>query len=279
MGGAVSYIEPDARGLIHPQTVRAALRPETVFLSVGWANNELGVVQPLAKVARAVRAYEKEHSAKIVFHTDAGQAPLYLATSAHSLGVDLMSLGGNKLYGPHGIGALFVRGDVGLAPVLFGGHQERGLVPGTEKVALAAGFAAAFAQIAREREREAKRLAGLRDTLAEDLTEHVSGLTANGDLKHALPHMLNVSIPNISTEYLTLALDYEGIAVSTKSACREGEESRSHAVAALGGEEWRAENTLRFSLGRETSARDMKRVAQALKNIISGCQTNSQRGM
>ena len=276
MGGTVSYLEPDARGIVPPKTVQAALRPETTFLSVGWANNELGTVQPLADIARTLHAYGKEHSTKIIFHTDAGQAPLYRATSGHSLGVDLMSLGGNKLYGPHGVGALFVKSGISLAPVFFGGRQERGLVPGTESVALAAGFAAVFAQIARERDAEAERLGALRDALAQELEDTLPGLVVNGDLKHALPHMLNVSIPNISTEYLTLALDHEGIAVSTKSACREGEESKSHVVAALGGPEWRAQNTLRFSLGRETADGDIKEVARTLEKIMR--QKDIQRG-
>jgi len=278
MGGTVSYVEPDARGIILPQAVAGALRPETVFVSVGWANNEIGVIQPLAKIAQTLRAHEKKHASRIIFHSDAGQAPLYISTIVHSLGVDLLSLGANKLYGPHGIGALYIGKDISLAPTTAGGKQERNLRAGTESVALAAGFARAFEIVAGEREEESKRIESLRCKLAEEIVARVPGVIVNGDLKCTLPHMLNISIPNIQSEYVTLMLDHAGIAISTKSACREGEESRSHVVACLaeaaakvdgeGGEAWRAKNTLRFSLGRETADGDIQHVATALSNVL-----------
>ena len=268
MGGTVSHIEPDERGIILPESVGKALRPETVFLSVGWANNELGTVQPLSKIARILRAHEKKHGIHVAFHSDAGQAPLYLSTVVSTLGVDLLSLGGNKLYGPHGIGALYVGKNITIAPIMFGGKQEKGLRAGTESVALAAGLAAAYEVVARERRQEAARLGEMRDQLASELVAHIPGLIVNGDLRHSLPHMLNVSIPNISSEYVTLALDHASIAVSTKSACREGEDSRSHVVEALGGKKWRAENTLRFSFGRGNRPGDVAQTVQALREIV-----------
>ncbi|MBI2610774.1 cysteine desulfurase [Candidatus Kaiserbacteria bacterium] len=282
MGGIVSHVEPDERGIISAEAVGRALHPETVFVSVGWANNEIGTVQPLAKIAQKIHEHEQHTSQtcvhksdlctcvrKMIFHSDAGQTPLYLPTVINSLGVDLLSLGGNKLYGPHGIGALYVSNDIGLAPVIFGGKQERGLRAGTESVALAAGFAAAFEVVSKERKVEKGRLKSLRDSLARELTAQIPNLIVNGDLSRALPHMLNVSIPAIQSEYVTLALDAAGIAVSTKSACREGEESRSHVVAALGGEAWRAANTIRFSLGRDTTDRDVRKTVRALVHILS----------
>ena len=284
MGGAVSYVEPDERGIILPESVGKALRPETIFLSVGWANNELGTVQPLAKIARILREHEKKHGTHVALHSDAGQAPLYLSTVVSTLGVDLLSLGGNKLYGPHGTGALYVGKNIIIAPTVFGGKQEKGFRAGTESVVLAAGFAVAYEVVAHERRQEAARLGNMRDQLASELVAHIPGLiingstsfdktqdrslTAGGDLRHALPHMLNISIPNISSEYVTLALDHAGIAISTKSACREGEESRSHVVEALGGEKWRAENTLRFSFGRGNRPGDVARTVQVLRGIV-----------
>lgn len=278
LGGTVSVVEPNEKGIITPEAVGRLLRRETVFLSVGWANNEIGVVQPLSKIANVVRDHQVRHNTVITFHSDAGQAPLYLPSVVHSLGVDLLSFGANKLYGPHGIGALYVGKNIALAGVSLGGKQERGLRAGTESVALAAGFAAAFERVARERDVEFKRLEKLRDEFAKKLQAKIPGLVVNGDLEEALPHMLNVSIPSIQSEYVALALDAAGIAVSTKSACREGEESRSHVVFALGdaneessvalakGE--RSRNTLRFSLGRETSAGDLARVVEALVRIL-----------
>ncbi|MEK7480430.1 MAG: cysteine desulfurase family protein [Patescibacteria group bacterium] len=292
MGAVVSRIDPDQRGIIQPSALGRALRPETVFVSVGWANNEIGIVQPLSDIARTLRAYESGNGSSIIFHTDGGQAPLYSATSVHSLGVDVLSLGSNKLYGPHGIGCVYMSDrahlappTAGLAPVILGGAQEAHMRAGTENVALAAGFAAAFEIVAGERESESKRLRELRGSLADELLEKIPGLivngstslTAGGALKHVLPHMLNVSyqLPATSyrtAEYVTLALDHAGIAVSTKSACQEGEKA-SHVIAALGGEEWQAKNTLRFSLGRETTAGDLKRALKVLVRIVGTSKT------
>lgn len=269
MGGVVSLVMPDAKGRITADAVAAALKPDTVFVSVGWANNETGVIQQLHRIRQILDAHEKSHGTEIIFHSDAGQAPLYLSSTAHSLGVDLLALGSNKLYGPHGIGALHISTRTDIAKVLFGGPQERKLRPGTENVALALGFASAYELIASEREEESHRVRALRDAMAHDVTEKIPGLVINGDLSLCLPHMLNISIPDIQSEYVTLALDKGGVAVSTKSACREGEESRSHVVEALGGEAWQAQNTLRFSLGRGTTDADVKKAVALLVKIVS----------
>lgn len=273
LGGTVTHIDPDPKGLISAETIARALRPETVFVSVGWANNEIGTLQPLVDITRVIRAHEGGHKATILFHSDAGQGPLYKTPYVHTLGVDLFSLGSGKLYGPRGIGALYVSNRAELAPLVLGGSQERGLRAGTENPALSAGFATAFANITSERAREARRVGKLRDMLARDILGRIPGAVVNGDLAHALPHMLNVSIPGISGEYLVLSLDREGISVATKSACEEGS-ARSHVVSALGpagsGEPagWRAENTVRFSLGRATRARDIRFVIRALSGIV-----------
>lgn len=274
LGGSVGHVLPDARGRITGEAVQKMLRKETVFVSVGWGNNEIGTVQQLSKIKAVLDAHERAHHTEVLFHSDAGQAPLYLPSTAHSLGVDLLSLGGNKLYGPHGIGALYLNNRVDIVRTLQGGPQERRLRPGTESPSLALGFAAAYEEVAGQREREAKRLRHIRDAMAKSLEERIRGLVINGDLDIALPHMLNVSVPGIQSEYVTLALDRAGIAVSTKSACREGEESESHVVAALltgqvGGEQWRAQNTLRFSLGRETSEKDSQKVAKTLTELVN----------
>ena len=273
LGGEVTHVMPNGKGIITAGAISAALKPETVFVSVGWANNEIGTIQPLSKIAEAIRAHEKENSSTVIFHTDGGQAPLYGPTVVHSLGVDLLSLSASKLYGPHGIGALYLSNRAELAPVILGGDQERGLRAGTENVALAVGFATAFEIVAKERHEESKRLHTMRDELARELIAQVPNIIINGDLKHALPHMLNISIPNIDAEYLCLSLDHEGIAVSTKSACNEGEKA-SHVVEALGGlpvqagENWRAENTLRISFGRESKAPDTKVFLSALTRLL-----------
>lgn len=283
LGGTVTFVDPDEKGLIHPDVVRRAMRPETIFVSVGWANNELGTLQPLGRIARLLREHETKFKTRVLFHADAGQAPLYLPTVISSLGVDLLALGAGKLYGPRSAGALYVSEHERLAPILLGGKQEMGLRAGTEEVVPAVGFAAALDVVVGEREREAKRLSKLRDELAAQLTARIPGLIVNGDLRHALPHMLNVSIPNIQSEYVTLALDHEGIAVSTKSACREGEESMSHVVLALGdakgagssvglAKEERSKNTIRLSLGRDTRDQDIRVVAATFARLVRAAQ-------
>jgi len=269
MGGTISHVEPDAKGIVRAERVAELLKPTTVAVSVGWGNNEIGTVQPLSAIALVLRAHEKKYNTSVILHSDAGQAPLYRSPQVHSLGVDLFSLGSGKLYGPRGIGALYVSNKVSLAPIIFGGGQERGLRSGTEDVALAAGFAAAFDVITIEREAEAKRLQKLRDDFASEIVAHIPSVVINSDLKHTLPHMLNVSIPGERTgEYLALQLDHAGISLSTKSACDEGNKA-SHVVAALGGPEWRAINTLRFSLGRNTSASELKKTINTLQLLIA----------
>jgi cysteine desulfurase len=268
LGGKVDFVDPSSNGIVTPEAIAHLLRPETVFVSVGWSNGEIGTIQPLSKIANALRAHEEKYKTTVMLHTDASQAPLYEATHVHSLGVDLLTLDSGKLYGPRGIGALYLNGNVKLAPTILGGKQERGLRAGTENVALAVGFAAAFAIVAAERKDESERLTTLRHHLARELRTRIPGLLLNGDKDASMPHILNVSIPGISSEYVTLALDHAGIAISTKSACREGEEQQSHVVAALGGDEWRSKNTLRFSFGRETTQKDIETTLEALVQSI-----------
>jgi cysteine desulfurase len=267
LGGEVTHIDPDEKGIVSAEKVAHALRPNTIFVSICWGNNEIGTVQPLREISQKIRAYEVEKKTTIIFHTDAGQAPLYEFPQVHSLGVDMMSLGSGKLYGPRGIGALYLSNRVELAPILLGGGQERALRSGTEEPALAAGFATAFEIIATEREVEAKRLKKIRDDFAKELLQKIPDAIINGDLRNALPHMLNISLPHINAEYTVLSLDREGIALSTKSACNEGE-SASHVVASLGGPQWRATNTLRFSLGRATTDAEVAKVVDVLVSVI-----------
>lgn len=268
MGGKVTHLDPDGKGIIAADAVTRALKPETVIVSIGWGNNEIGVIQPLRSISLAIKEHEKKHGAVVALHSDAGQAPLYLHPTVHTLGVDLFALGSGKLYGPRGTGALYVSNRVTLAPVQLGGGQERGLRAGTEDVALAAGFASAVEGMSKAREKEARRLRKLRDEFAGSVTALFPDVVLNTDLARCLPHILNVSLPGINAEYTALALDRKGIAISTKSACNEGDTS-SHVVAALGGPEWRSRNTLRFSLGLSTTSRDLSNVLEALKDVMS----------
>ena len=265
LGGTVTHIHPDKKGIITADAIAHAVRPETVLVSIGWANNEIGVVQPLRAISRAVR----EKTPSTLIHSDAGQGPLYISPQVHTLGVDLFSLGSNKLYGPHGVGALYISNAAHMAAILHGGKQERGLRPGTENVALATGFAAAVKAISAKRDTEKHRLEKMRNDFVHEVQILIPDAVINGHSDFVLPHIASISIPNVDAEYVTLALDKSGFAVSTKSACREGEESESHVVAALvadiPSEKWRAQNTIRFSFGRDTSSRDLMKAACAVK--------------
>ncbi|HVM73703.1 MAG TPA: aminotransferase class V-fold PLP-dependent enzyme, partial [Candidatus Paceibacterota bacterium] len=169
LGGRVDFVDPEPTGLIDPAKIVRALRPETVFISIGWANGEIGTMQLLSHIARVLRTHEKNHGTSIIFHSDAGQASLYDASNIHSLGVDILSLDSGKLYGPRGIGCVYLNDRATLAPIMLGGGQERGLRAGTENVALAAGFAEALALVARERKEERTRLQTLRDYFARKI--------------------------------------------------------------------------------------------------------------
>lgn len=271
-GGRVTYIAPTRKGIVTPESVGEALTPETRFVSIGWANNETGTVQSLARIARVIREYEKKHSILILFHTDAGQAPLYRHPSVHTLHVDLMTIGSNKLYGPRGAGVLYIGQDVTIRAEHIGGGQERDIRSGTENLPAIAGFAEALSVVSKEREAESRRMLHLKGILTKGVLDGIEGSVLNGDPAHALPHIVNVSIPGVSGEYLTLALDTKGIAVSAKSACKEGEAKRSHVIAAMVGKDeaemWRAESAIRFSLGRDTREKDIYTVIDVLKKLV-----------
>lgn len=268
LGGTVTHLDPDEQGFIRKESLARALRGDTILVSIGWANHEIGTLQDIRTLARIAR----EHVPRVFFHTDMGQAPLFKAPHVHTLGVDLATLGAGKLYGPRGIGALFVGNRVELASHTFGGSQERGLRAGTEDPVLTAGFAAALRARVSRRGVEGTRLAAMRARTIARLKAEIPGCLANGAPDSSLPHLINVSVPGIQSEYVVLALDKAGFAISTRSACA-AHEGVSHVVAALKGESeaasWRAQNTLRISMGPETTVRDMDRFARELARIVA----------
>jgi cysteine desulfurase len=265
LGAEVSYLSVNEEGIIKPDVLKNELKENTVFVSIGWANSEIGVVQPLHALSKTLRDENK----KIIFHSDAGQAPLYFTSIVHGLGVDLLTLDSGKLYGPRGIGALYKKNSANISPILFGGSQEQGLRPGSENVSLAAGFAKSVQEIKEKRKIEAGRLSKIRSFFIEEVERNIDGALINGSKKSILPNVVNVSIPNISSEYIALALDHAGISISTKSSCLESEEDKSHVVKALTSENWRAKNTLRFSFGNETSMGD---VEVAIRELIGAIE-------
>ncbi len=276
-GLTVEYVDPDEHGTIRASAVAAKLRENTVLVSVGLVNNEIGTVQPL----HAISALLKEHGApvlsgaavqleKVVLHTDASQA-MYVSLVPHGLGVDMMTLDARKMYGPGGSGALYVKRGTPLATPVGGGMQEGALRPGTPNVALNAGFAAAFTRATHTRTKEAARLALLRAHFIARLSEALPQAVVNGTAKRQSPHILNISIPETDTEYIASYLDARGVACSRKSACSEhaGDAIKESVVAKLGGDAWRAQNTLRFSFGRDTKKRHINRAVKLLAEAVA----------
>lgn len=271
-GCTITLLNPDSDGLISPSQVLEALRPDTVLISLHLANNEIGVLQPLRDIARAVRAErEKRGSVYPYIHTDACQAPRFMPLFIETLGVDLMSMSGAKVYGPRGVGCLLVRAGTNCAPLLFGGGQEHGLRSGTPDVPAIAGFAEALALCEAERSTESAELSLLRDALVQKISA-LPGAVINGSLRHRLPHNVHASFRGITGERMVIELDRRGIAAATGSACSSRTKSSSHVMRAIAAEEpWRSDGAVRFTLGRGTTHAHVECIAQELSAILSAC--------
>ena len=276
----VTYVSVEPNGIVKPEKVINAIRPETVLVSVMLANNEIGTVQPIRKIAQLlvpicnskfVIHNSRNERRYPVFHCDSCQAPLHINVQADRLGADLITLDGHKMYGPKGVGALYVRRGTPLAPILFGGGQEKGLRSTTENIAGIVGFAEAFKIAVTECEKETLRLEKLRNLLYSDVLENIrmGGLVVNGSMERAerLPNNLSLSFPGIDTEFLTLQLDAAGISVSTKSSCLK-DEKFSYVVRALGGPKERAESTMRFTLGRYSTRKEIDTLVSVLSKLL-----------
>ncbi|MGR4065724.1 MAG: cysteine desulfurase family protein [Vulcanimicrobiaceae bacterium] len=265
-GFDVSRLEVDEGGRVDPDRFAAALRPDTVLASIAYANNEIGTLQPIARLAQIAR------ERGIPFHTDAVQAAPWLPLDAGQLGVDMLTISAHKFYGPKGVGALFVREGVAMEPLVYGGGQEFGRRSGTENVAGIVGLAAALELAAAGRSERAARVAGLRDRLERRVLAEVSGTRANG--AERLPNNLNLSVAGVDSEGLLAGLDLAGIAVSAGSACASGVLEPSHVIAALGLEERWTAGVIRFSLGYDTTEEEVDRAASVLCRTVPGLRGN-----
>jgi len=266
-GFEITLVEVEPNGIVDPKKIEAAMRPDTILVSVMYANNEIGTIQPIAEIAKMIRKYGSLTSVPI-FHTDACQAAGYLDLDVSRLNVDLMTINGTKIYGPKGSGALFVRKGVRIKPIFFGGAQEARRRPGTENVPAIVGFAEALKIVSEEREKESARLRELRDYFIERLTKEIPRTILNGDARERLPNNVNVSILDIEGEATILYLDSHEIACSTGSACTSESLDPSHVILALGKPYEHAHASIRFSLGRETSKLDVDYVMEKLPEVV-----------
>ena len=262
-GFRVSLLAPGPDGLITPKQLEQAITPETRLVSVMAANNEIGVLQPLAALASICR----DHG--ITFHSDGAQAFGHIPLEPDAMGVDLLSLSAHKLYGPKGIGALVIQDDIALQPLQWGGGQEAGLRAGTLPTALIVGFAAAVRLAMAERESRQQRLAALRDQLWADLQQRLPGVLLNGALQPRLAHNLNISLPGVNGSRLHRALRPH-LTCSNGSACSNG--APSHVLQAIGRSRGEAEASLRLSLGRDTTTEDIQQAVIAISDAVAAAQ-------
>ncbi len=262
-GVEVTCLPVSSEGLVDPDDVRRALRPETVLVSVMHANNEIGVIQPLREIARITR------EAGVVLHSDGVQALGKIAVNVEALGVDLYSLSGHKIYAPKGIGALYVRRGTPLAPILYGGHHERDRRPGTENVPGAAALGAAASWVQSHLDSETARLAALRDRLERGILERVPQATVNGGKAPRTPNTTNISFAGVEGEAMVIALDLRGFAVSTGSACSSGAIEPSHVLTALGLPPEQAKASVRFSLGRSNTEEQVDALIEAVAEVVA----------
>ena len=261
-GYEVTYLPVDGDGLVTPEQVRAALRPDTILVSVMAANNEIGTVEPIPAIGAVCRA------AGVLFHTDAVQAVGHIPVDVEQWQVDLLSLSGHKFYGPRGTGALYVRKGLRLPPLIHGGGQERGRRSGTENVAGAVGLAAALKEAVEELPAESARLAALRDRLLEGLSA-MPYAKVTGSRTHRLPGTASLVFEGVEGEALLLHLDARGICVSSGSACSSASLDPSHVLLAIGLPHAVAHGSIRVSLGRENTGEDVEYLLKEIPQVVS----------
>jgi cysteine desulfurase len=259
---AVTYLPVDRDGLVSPGQLRQAIRKETVLITVMHANNELGTAQPLEEIGRIAE------EADIYFHTDAVQSAGKLPIDVNAMRLDLLSLSGHKFYAPKGIGALYIRGGTRLQQLLYGGHHQRGFRPGTENVAGIVGLGKAAELARKSLAEDAARVSALRDQLEQGLVSRVPHSHANGANAPRTPNTANIVFPGIEGEALVIALDLKGLACSTGAACSSGAVEPSHVLTAIGLTPDEARASLRFSLGRHTTAADIQFALQVVPAAV-----------
>ena len=261
-GFAVTYLPVTGEGLVDLATLEAAIRPDTILISVMHANNEIGTIQPLEEIGKL--AAEKD----IYLHTDAVQSVGKIPTDVNSLGVDSLSISAHKLYGPKGVGALYIRRDTKLESMVQGGGHERGLRSGTENVAGIVGLAKAAELCCEGMAMEGQRLTKLRDRLASQVLERVKDAWINGTMKGRLPGSLNFGFKYVEGESLLLFLDSKGIAVSTGSACSSHKLQPSHVLLSLGLQPEECHGSLRITMGRSNTTEEVDYVAECIVEAV-----------
>jgi len=268
-GFEITYLEPSEGGFVSTEQVKQALREDTILVSVIYANNEIGTIQPIAEIGNVVQKFRQKNEKDFpVMHTDACQATSYLPLDHKVLHVDMMTINGSKMYGPKGVGVLTVRRGLRIEPLVFGGSQERGRRAGTENVAGIVGLGKALELSQKKQHTEGVRQQVLRDCLVKEIFETIPHTVLNGARENRLPNNANISFLGIEGEAVLLYLDHAGVAVSTGSACSSQSLNPSHVITALGYNHERAHSSIRFTLGKSTTKKEIDYVLQVLPEIV-----------
>src|SRR3989338_2779344 len=267
-GFVVTYLPVDKDGLINSDDVKKAITDKTILVSIMMANNEIGVIEPIEEINRVIKDKLEKQGQKIYFHVDAVQAFGAIPIDVNKLGMDLLSCSGHKLYGPKGVGALYIRKGTRIAAFMRGGHQEKNRRASTENVPGLVGFGKACELALRELDSRVEHLTGLRDKLIKGLLDKIPETQLNGHPTRRLPNNVNVSVRYIEGESMLLNLDMEGIAASTGSACTSGTLDPSHVLLAIGLPHEIAHGSVRFTLGRLTTQEDIDHVLDVFPKIV-----------
>lgn len=275
-GYEVKYIGVDGRGLVNSSDIGQMINKRTLLISVMYANNEIGSIEPIADIGRVIRAWREKHQTAFpFFHVDACQAAGALPMDVHRLGADLLVFNGSKIGGPRGTGVLYIRSGVPLGRFIWGGGQEFGLRAGTENLPAIVGLAKAVACITKK---ESERLAGLRDFFFARLKRALPGATINGPLGSLrLPNNAHISIPGLESEHLLLELDRYGIRAGSGSACTARAVEPSHVLRAIGVRPPYLDGVLRFSFGRGTRRSDVEVLLKALPEVVAKIRKRYRR--
>jgi len=270
MGFHVTFLPVDGRGSVNLKALKKAITRKTILISIMHANNEVGTIQPVEEIGKI--AAEKE----VLFHTDAVQTAGKVTVNVEVLCADLLSLSAHKIYGPKGVGALYIREGASLTPLLYGGHQEKNIRSGTENVASIVGMGKACEMALKERGTESKRLENLRNLLQDLISARLSGVVVNGHAENRLPHVLSLSVPDLLGEDMVREMDKAGIALSAGSACTSEKVEISHVLSAMGIPPERARGTIRFSLGRDNTRRQIEKAAHAFVHVVERLKVLSE---
>jgi len=268
-GLEVSYLPVDSKGLVDPEDLKKAIRDDTILVSIMYVNNEVGIIQPIEELCKIAK------DRGIYFHTDTVQAMGKIPVDVQKLNVDMLAMSGHKIYGPKGVGAIYIRKGVRIIPLSHGGQHERSRRAGTENVPAIIGFAKALELVNKELESQNKHQKNLTKAFYKRLIESIPYVILHGDLNRRIPNTLNLSFKGVEGESVILSLDTKGVAVASGSACTSGTLEPSHVLSAMGIDPAIAQGAIRFSFGRDNTMQDVEYVASILPEIVQRLRSMS----